>query len=359
MTWLRFLRFFFFLTSFSSSLTWAKGELAQPALRTKAARTPTLPPTPDPTLTSTLPPEIEVGVEAEAEVEVEKPDPVRPTLSVSVNQLQQQMTSRVFTLSNRLDSFFGTARADDQANLSTLRLVHSNYFSETGIQSNDFQARLNLRLKNVEDFGLRLQESILRFFEPEVFKEGPQIPGAPVTGVNRARQELIKWNVNWENRVGVTTTLNLFSILRARRSIDGDFFMHNFYQEVGWSNHEDWQAVTSLGSDKAIDATHLFRFINEIRWAMTAQKFTTSHGPSLLQTLDESNSISYDARASTAEAEHIWYGETLGVGVNYRRQFQNKWLFMDISPQMTFPRATNFHRDLNLTIRIEAAMGNL
>lgn len=293
------------------------------------------------------------------EVEVERPDPSSPPLSVSVNQFQQTMTSRVFTLSNRLDSFFGTTRADDEANLSTLRLVHSNYFSETGKESNDFQARLNLRLKNVEDFGLRIQESILNFFEPKALKDEPRAPGAPLTGINKARQELVKWNVNWENRVGLTRTIDLYSILRARRNFDGDFFIHHFYQEIGWSNHDEWQAVTSLSSDKAINTTLLFRFVNELRWAMTAQKFTTAHGPSLLQSLDENNSISYDSRFVSSEEDHNWYGDGISAGVNFRRQFQNKWLFLDISPQMNFARATNFHRDLNITIRLEAAMGNL
>lgn len=347
----RFLKNLFFLSSFvlCTSLVQAEQQLPPPSPSTPPRKA---------TLKATTP-ESAAALDSETEVEVERPDPPSPPLSVSVNQLQQTMTSRVFTLSNRLDSFFGTTRADDEANLSTLRLVHSNYFSETGTESNDFQARLNLRLKNVEDFGLRIQESILRFFEPESFKEGPRVPGAPLTGVDKARQELIKWNVNWENRVGLTRTIDLFSILRARRNFDSDFFIYHFYQEMGWSNHDEWQAVTSLSSDKALNSTNLFRFVNELRWAMTAHKLTTAHGPSILQSLDENNSISYDVRLITLDEDHIWYGDAVSAGVNFRRQFQNKWLFLDISPQMSFPRATNFHRDLNITLRLEAAMGNL
>lgn len=292
-------------------------------------------------------------------IEVERPEVHKQTLETSANQFQILMTRRVFTLSNRLDSFFGEKRADDEANLSTLRLVHSNYFSESGAQSDDFQARMNLRLKNIEDFGLRLQESILRFFELDNSAAGSGGPEGTGGQIEKARAELKKWNLNWENRVGITRTLDLFSILRARRNFEGDPFTHRFYQEVGWSNIDEWQAVTSLNSDKELTPALLFRIINEFHWAMTAHTYTTTHGPSFIQSLDENNSISYDARFFTKEEEQAWYGEGSSLGVNFRRRFQNRWLFLDISPQVSFARATNFHRDLNITIRLEAAMGDL
>lgn len=304
-------------------------------------------------------PEDSLSLDESEGIEVEKPEVHSKSIETTANQFQMQMTRRVFTLSNRLDSFFGEKRADDEANLSTLRLVHSNYFSESGAQSEDFQARLNLRLKNVEDFGMRLQESILRFFEPDKSAAGSGGPGGTGGQLDKAREELKKWNLNWENRVGITRTLDLFSILRARRNFEGDPFTHRFYQEVGWSNIDEWQAVTSLNSDKEVTPVLLFRIINEFHWAMTAHTYTTTHGPSFIQSLDENNSISYDARFFTKEEEQAWYGEGSSLGVNFRRRFQNKWLFLDISPQVSFARATNFHRDLNITIRLEAAMGDL
>lgn len=310
------------------------------------------------------------------ETQVEKAIPEVRDLKDNANNLQEGLSKTVFNLANTLDSFFGEKRADDESNKSTLRLVHSFYNSESGHHDSESELRLNLRLQNLEEIGERWQQQFVEFLGQADDKIEGQFESSTVGGTvgsssdgvkgstdmkskSRARAAIKKWNINWENRVGYRKSIDLFSTLRARRNFQGSLFTHRFYQEMGWSTVNEWQAVTSYNSDLELNKDWLFRWVNEFNWQMTNRQFSTSHGPSFYQHIDNSNSISYNARFLSAVVGSALYGDGYNVGLSYRRQFSLKWLFMEITPQAAFPRVQNFRRDLNLNIQLEAVFGNL
>jgi len=279
----------------------------------------------------------------------------------SAETIQQEVTRRVFSLSDSLDEFFGEKRALDEANQSTLRITQSNYFSERNTNKIDINANLNLRFRNLEAFGKKAEKKVTDFFKgdddhKEDKREDEMTPSERKAKEIKDKEE--SWNFNWENRVGFTNRIHAWSTMRWRRSFIGDIFVHRFYEQVGWSTLDEWQSVTSLSSDKDLDSDLLFRFTNEFDWAMTYQQYTTIHGPSLIKAIDDRNSISYDFRVINGLENYNWYLNAYNIGLNYRHQTSKRWFFIQLTPQLTLARAHNFKRDLNITITFEAVMGN-
>lgn len=281
-------------------------------------------------------------------------------------ELQQDITRQVFSLSDRIDAFFGDPRTDDEANKSTLGLNQAFYFSERNPQASNFEINLNLRFRNLEKFGEQIQKSIEDFFRSQggrntgkpSQKSGSATAAAAGKG-KEAQQEAEPWYFNWENRVGVRLPLDLSSSFRWRRNFIGEVFIHRFYEQVGWSTRDEWASKTSWASDFDLGPKTLFRFSNEFNWYMTYKQFSTTHGPSILHTIGERDSISYDIRETNVLLGSAWYVDVATVGVNYRRQMDLRWLFFEVNPQITLSRAQNFRRDFNTTFRFEVVMGNL
>lgn len=294
----------------------------------------------------------------------------KPTLDEKLvekaEELQQDITRQVFSLSDRIDAFFGDPRTDDEANKSTLRLNQTFYFSERTPQTSNFEVNLNLRFRNLEKFGEQVQKSIEDFFRSKGGKDaGKPLQGsgsakAAAAGKSKQAQQAAEpWYFNWENRVGVRLPLDLSSSFRWRRNFIGDVFIHRFYEQIGWSTRDEWASKTSLASDFDLGPKTLFRFSNEFNWLMTYKQFSTTHGPSVLHTIGERDSISFDIRETNLLVGNDWYVDVATFGVNYRRQTDLRWLFFEVNPQITLARSQNFRRDFNTTFRFEVVMGNL
>lgn len=290
---------------------------------------------------------------------IEEAEPQDRGFSETANEIQRDTTRKIHLLSNRLDSFFGESRTDDEASYSTLRVEQSQSWTELKGFSNDFQVRFNLRLRNIERWGEKIEESLIQWLEKKEEEEKQRKDGSSREPgpASRAKKEIKLWNINWENRAGYTNKLVYFSILRGRRNFNGKDFVHRFSQQIGWSNTEEWQARTELSSDRDIAQNWLYRFGHGIQWAMTSRDLSTSHGPSWLQSIDDFNSISYDIRYGTGLDGQAWYGDSYSIGMTYRKLFSNRWLYFQVTPQVVFERPQNFKRDLQLLLSLEAVTG--
>ena len=295
-----------------------------------------------------------------------RPQVVESEKSVT-EDMQKDVSKRVVSLANRLDSLFGEKRSYDEKNGSTLRLIPSYRVSEYATPVAELEINLNLKLLNLEREGRELEE---RIFSPQ----GEPAPEDTLDLIEdpkyknneyereqerlRIEQEQWGWNYNVESRVVVKAPLGFFSKLRARKNFRGDKFTHRFYNEFGWDSTSYWQELASFSSDKELTRKLLFRFNNELNWYFYTNAISSSHGPSLIQSLSPKDSISYDLRANGVIERFVWTLDSYGPSVVYRRQLERKWIFYELNPAITFSRLNNFKRELSFFMRVEFVFGD-
>lgn len=290
--------------------------------------------------------------------------PVAPEPDGS-EKMQKALSHRVVSLANQLDSFFGAKRTDDEKNGSTLRVIPSYRVSEYRTPVGELEIRLNLKLLNLEKEGKNLED---RFFarqeEPEDeldFKSSTAAEQAYEKQVEKMKreQEQWGWNYNVENRIIVKNPLAFFSKFRVRKNFQGSFFTHRFYNEFGWASDTYWQELASFSSDYEMNRFLLFRFSNELNWLFSTNAISSSHGPSFIQSLSSRDSISYDLRMIGVIEKFGWTLDSYGPSLTYRRQLENKWIFYELNPALTFARIDDFKRAFSFFIRFEFVFGDI
>lgn len=282
------------------------------------------------------------------------PAPLTPPAEESIfskayiEETQKNVSTRVLRLADQIDSFFGDKRADDKNNTSTLRVSQRYYVKDGMTGAEDISATLNLYLPNLESIRDNLEKKLTP--EEKKDEEDGVDEGAP--------KEENPWTLNQESGVVVANPINYFARLRLRRDFLADKFIHSFYEQVGWSKRNEWEEQTSLTSDYAINRELLFRFINQKDWAMTNNLLGTTHGPSLLQQISDTDAISYDFRFNTLFEGDALYGNRVSLSSLYRTQTSIKWIFLELNPEIAWERETHFHVQYNFYLRIELVFGN-
>lgn len=285
-----------------------------------------------------------------------EPDPENTLLEEEVltaeeylEETRQTVSSRVLRLADSIDTLFGDKRVDDQKNKSTLR-VSQRYFHKDGVTGGEnISATLNLHLPNLQ----KIEQKIKDKFKP---KARPS-EGGEGEGVGKP-EEVSPWSFNQESGVVIANPINYFARLRLRRDFIQEKFVHSFYEQVGWSRVNEWEEETSFTSDYALGRSLLVRFVNVKSWAITNDVLGSSHGPSLLQQLNDKAAISYDLRINTLEEDHALYGESVTLSSLYRTQLPIGWIYMDVTPEIAWERKTNFRVQYNFYIRFELVFGD-
>jgi len=55
----------------------------------------------------------------------------------------------------------------------------------------------------------------------------------------------------------------------------------------------------------------------------------------------------------------VWTLDSYGPSVTYRRQLENKWIFYELNPALTFSRLDGFKRAFSFFVRFEFVFGDI
>lgn len=272
-----------------------------------------------------------------------------------VDSTQGYVDENVTKVANRLDSFFGTERADDELNRSQVRILY-NYRISEGAPKDDFRFRINLRLQNLEDFGKENLDKVKDWASKKTSTQNTE------SGENKTEQQKRDDPHRWLFRqdIGVIASVppRFFYRTRLRKTWQGPHMVHRFVEELGWSSADHWLDRTTFESDRALSESVLFRLFHEKNWAITDREFTTSHGPSIIHRISDSDAFSYNARA-LSRIKGPWYLDGYSLSIAYRRRLRGNWLYGDVTPALDFPKAASFRRTPSILFRVEILFGGV
>jgi hypothetical protein len=269
-----------------------------------------------------------------------------------IDRSHEQLSYNLVRLADRVDSFFGETRADDELNRSSLRVTYDYRLVMEGKPISDTQIRVNIRLPKLEE---KLKFSVERNDKEKEIVTIPKADHAIGTLPTRTKEEIDKepWRFRFDSGINATIPPSIFARARLRKNWNFPMFIQRFTHELTWSSFSGWTQTSTLFFDKSLSSVSLFRFINTQNWSITRKDFFTSHGPSILHTITENDAISYSASMQTL-VNDSWYVSNYQLGIAYRRNLRNQWLYGEIGPAIDFPKIASFRRSPSVLLRIES-----
>ena len=267
-----------------------------------------------------------------------------------LSRSHELISFRLVRLADQLDSFFGDTRADDEINQSSIRINHGYTLRMEKDPLQETNIRINLRLKNLENlFKFSVQKNESHAAEQRE-DQSPQ-HSLPLRAVEDIQHE--PWRFRMDAGLNASIPPNVFARARLRKNWNNPFVIQRFAQELTWSSQQGWLQTTTLFHDKQLSKISLFRFVNDQNWQITEQTFFTSHGPSILQPFTDDDALSYNLRVQTTVINSVWANSNYQIGLFYRRNLTDFWLFGEIGPAIDFPRLERFRRAPSILLRLE------
>lgn len=286
---------------------------------------------------------------------------------VVMDDAHKRVSSTILLLSNRIDSFFGSRRGDDEANGSRLRLFYDSTFR----QNQRWDDRIDMR------FSLRLPQ-LQKLLKVSFKKEGGTSDKAPPTNKDvqneEKREDVLppektslkdlllttnKWTFNVNTGLRVDIPPNPFARARLRRTmVFFGMWEFNPTQEATWFLEQGFGLNFTHDLDYSISPNLLFRIANSVFWTDETDEVTTTHGPQLFQQLSKDRALAYSIQAQGTNRPDL-YISNYNASIQYRQLIHSNWLFMEIRPGIDFPKAERWNEVYSLFFRLEAVFGSI
>ncbi|MBI4714934.1 MAG: hypothetical protein HY760_03180 [Nitrospirae bacterium] len=124
----------------------------------------------------------------------------------------------------------------------------------------------------------------------------------------------------------------------------GEAYLIRFTETALWRYTERFTEISQLDLEREINTFLLLRLSQYAAYTEDTPGITWNTGISLIRELSSNSAVSYDV--STWGVNHPeWTVQDYRVGSRYRRNFYRPWLFLEIEPDVTWPKEANGRRD--------------
>ncbi len=265
--------------------------------------------------------------------------------------------------SRSIDGFFGTDDSLTVENGSYLRLSQELEWNDT----DDFNAETAVRLR----LDLPTTEERLRFIiesDPEetqgtLAEQGSSRLRANQTGTDNflvglrrlgKRDKADAWNLQAGAGVKVRLPLDPYLRFTGERlwQLGESPWQLDTYNRASWFNEEGYSVRSRWDFGRPLDEIRHLRFVTNIQWLETVDTLEYSESVELNQILGRRSAIRYAAVAvgrSTSDPRlHDYY-----LLSQYRRNLHREILFLDVIPELHFPREQDYDPEFGITLRLE------
>ncbi len=299
------------------------------------------------------PPAETTGVEAEADEQLDFLDPTR-------NYLSTEFVDMV----KGIDRFFGDERNFQESNDSVLQLDITRATGYGGNRQIVLDGRANVHLPNTENKLHLLIESNpdRNLTSTPASKPLPVVsqvdtPNSFAAALRYIPFQLNRWQFSTDGGIkfqGLNS--HLFARSRATYTANYEQWQLKFLSSPFWFNNLGLGFANQYDIDRAISEPLLFRSSSNATWYHDRQNTELSQSFLLFQTLDERSALLYQATAIGA-SRPAFHSIDYILSTSYRYRLHQKWMYLDISPQMHYPQARAYRPSYAMMIRLEILFG--
>jgi hypothetical protein len=139
---------------------------------------------------------------------------------------------------------------------------------------------------------------------------------------------------------------------------DFDIWSTTFLQKIRWHTRDGWSSQTRLDFDRAISKRFFFRSNNEITWEEKEDDFDGyEFRPRLIlsQRFSSKQALLYEWN-NVFRSEPSFDLHSTALALRYRRQVLRPWLFVEVTPQVTYRNETDWDAVPGIFAKLELLM---
>jgi len=276
----------------------------------------------------------------------------------------EYLSSRVETLSRRLDNFFGENRSYEEANDSYLQVRGSLILDQDETFFNgEFRAKLSLpNLSRHLRFVLENRKVNEDRTSPRITTGDANLSDSLdesrfFAGLEFGLEEFQHWKL---------TVLPGFKLddldptvrFRARRQSG----LHNGWQNrltltPAWFESKGWEASVGFDLERIVLEDALFRSSTGAFWEEEDEdQYTFGQLFQIIDPLNRNESLAYEIGMAVRTQPDL-EDESYFGSVRYRRNVHQGWMFVELKPQLLFERDNDFDADPSLVLTLEVLIG--
>lgn len=290
--------------------------------------------------------------------------PVAPLLSGMLDPVdvpRNYWSNKFVTFANDIDRFFGDPRYFQETNKSVLQLSFANVQqpggSGNGVIGLDGQAKLDLP-SSEKRFSLMLESNPEKNISGDITKQ-PVASNDVATGSNQSAalrvdnpSEESPWHFSADTGVRVRLPLEPFVRTRASYTRPFEQWRMKAAETLFWFSSIGAGETTQIDFERAISEPTLFRATTTATWMNDTHNFDLRQDFSVYHTLNERSAWLYQAGISGV-SEPQFQTTAYVLLMLWRYRLHRSWVFVELSPQLHFPRAKNFEPNPLLLLRLE------
>ncbi len=282
-----------------------------------------------------------------------------------VDEQEAFLSKQVIDFSERIDNFFSDDRKTEESSKTRIRFAvsHFSFREKDSLMVTDVDARvhlpktegkLRLEFYNGDSNGDQTdvtqgQKTLNDSVENKGFNFG--------IGYFLKAKELL--NVRLRSGINLRNNkINPFVDLRARKSIE--LF-------PGWKMHLTetlfWENVTGAGLRSALDFEHPvsedihFRSASHATYYKIGEYLALSQDLLLFQSINDKSALIYQTGAVGDDLSENARVNTYYSSIRYRHRIYKDWMFMELMPQIRYPREENFKQETSFMMQISMLIG--
>lgn len=284
-----------------------------------------------------------------------------------IDKGHEAVSSSIMKWSDSIDSLFGVERLDKERRGSRLRIESLTVFTESEDASFLYKVRFRLALPKTEKKLNLVIDNLADSFQKNDEREQAAIG---VTSDDRIEDSDLsaalryfvlagdKWNLNTDLGMKLRLPLDPFFRIRVRREWDLENWVFRVSDSLFWFEQRGLGQDFAAEFDRRLSGKFLFRWSNRALWTEDNDAWSFSYSLNLLQRLSDKDALSYSAGINSTSRPVISI-ESYGLGLSYRRNVYNDWLFLSVNPNISYPKAKNFTAVPSIAIQLEMRAGDI
>jgi hypothetical protein len=282
-----------------------------------------------------------------------------------VDEERDYLSSKFVSLTRNLDSFFADDRNYQESNNSLVQLDLVKVAGYGGDRKFLLSGRAKLDLPSTQKrFHLLLETNPDKNVTGDP-KKAQTIPKNKVAGpesysaavrYEKAKVQEKPWYLSSDLGVkfqGIQT--NPFARARGSYAVTVNDWRAKAAETVFWFNTIGAGETTQLDVEHILSEPMLFRVTSNATWLNDKQNFDLRQDFSVYQNLNERSALLYQVSMAGVSNPQWQLNEYVAM-MQYRYRLHKQWVFLEVSPQVHFPKADNFKSNLTLSVRLEMVL---
>jgi len=271
------------------------------------------------------------------------------------------MTEKIISFASYMDRFFGGNRHFQESNQSVFQLDLTRVAGYGDNHKFELSGKMNLRLPGTEGrlrLWLETDPEKDMYDDPTRDTHTQQNKATTTRGAALAARYSTEEEKGWRfsSDAGVKlpiSHLNPFVRLKGEYSTPmGDWRM-KASESVYWFSALGVGETTQLDFEKVLSSSMLFRSSSNATWLKNSLNFDLVQSFSVYHTLNDRSVLIYQTSAAWITNPSFQATDYVAL-VFFRHRLHQKWLFVELSPQLHFPRDKDYKASPALSMRLEA-----